>query len=484
MITAAFVIRRPRGQYMKSSDKKSQKRLSISLRLPMLFIASFLVIMISVVLLVYNRFEKRAIEEYTAMGKSATALMAQEFDADKVPLYLEKNFELEEYNDIREQLVFLKGNYPDIMYMYIYHFIPEGGEVIFDLDSDYSLDADPPGTIYDPDPAVIPYMDDLCAGKQIPVLTGDTEDGYMLTYMYPVLDSQGNYQCHVCVDFSMEEMHKEDLRFVLSLLLVLSAAMLLILIIDMHIIQKNITGPIDRMKHATDSFSYKNEDDHKNNITIMEKLDIRTGDEIENIYRLFMTFMKNNLSYMQDLSRAEDNIKNKEEQISQISQEAYRDSLTGVGSKTAYTQKTEQLNALISSGDDGIAAVMIDINNLKMINDEYGHEAGDAYIKGSCHMICETFKHSPVFRIGGDEFIAILQGQDFENRESLTEELRSAFAETFSSEDKDPWLRYSASIGMAERSSEDSSFETLFKRADKLMYEAKKEFKKKYGSYR
>ena len=85
-------------------------RLSVSIRLPLLIITSFLLIIITVIVMVYLRFEKRTVEEYTAMGKSATQLMTNTFDADKMPLYLEKNFELEEYNDIREELIMLKKN--------------------------------------------------------------------------------------------------------------------------------------------------------------------------------------------------------------------------------------------------------------------------------------------------------------------------------------------------------------------------------------
>ena len=84
-------------------------------------------IIAAVVILVYFRFEERAVDEYTAMGKSATKLMSQEFDHDKIQLYMEENFQLEEYNEIRERLIFLKENYPDVMYMYVYHFVPEGG---------------------------------------------------------------------------------------------------------------------------------------------------------------------------------------------------------------------------------------------------------------------------------------------------------------------------------------------------------------------
>lgn len=467
-----------------TSSSSAKKRLSVSIRLPILIITSFLLIIVTVIILVYMRFEKRTVEEYTAMGKSATQLMANTFDADKIPLYLEKNFEFEEYNEIREDLIQLKTNYPDVMYMYIYHFIPEGGEVIFDLDSDFSLDADPPGKLYEPDPSVLEYMDDLCAGKDIPVLTGDTTDGYMLTYMRPVFNSKGEYACHVCVDFSMEDLHKQDLRFVLGLLIALIIVMIIITVMDIIYMRWNITGPIDRMKNATDKFSYEKESDHEENIRIMEDLNIRTGDEIEVIYQLFVAFMKNNLKYMHNLSEAENDIKSKDAQIGQISEEAYRDTLTSVGSKTAYTKKVKELNEAIHNGQCDFAIVMVDMNDLKKINDVHGHKAGDMYIKGCCHLICETFKHSPVYRIGGDEFVAILQGQDLENRQSLVEGLRNDLSEAYSNEDLDPWLRYSAAVGMADYASDDNTFELVFKRADQAMYEDKKRFKEQHGSYR
>ena len=120
----------------------------------------------------------------------------------------------------------------------------------------------------------------------------------------------------------------------------------------------------------------------------------------------------------------------------------------------------------------------------KRINDSYGHKAGDNYIRGCCHMIFEEYKHSPVFRIGGDEFIVILQGQDYENRLQHLESMRSTFERTFTQDNVDPWENYSASVGMAEYASDDSTVELVFKRADKAMYADKQAFKKKYGSYR
>jgi diguanylate cyclase (GGDEF)-like protein len=282
----------------------------------------------------------------------------------------------------------------------------------------------------------------------------------------------------------MEKLHQEDLQFVTKTLLAMVLIMLMIALIDIILMRKTVTGPIDCMKQTTDRFAYETESDHKENIRIMEELDIHTGDEIEDIYHLFITFMKNNLRYMENLHKAETDIRHKDEQIGQISQEAYRDTLTGVGSKTAYIHKVEELNRAIGDNDTPFAVVMVDMNDLKQINDVYGHKAGDLYIKGCCAMVCEVYKHSPVFRIGGDEFVVLLQGKDHEARNELLTTIRAAFAESCGKQELDPWLRYSASVGMAERTADDSQFETVFKRADEAMYEEKKQFKAVHGSYR
>jgi len=98
--------------------------------------------------------------------------------------------------------------------------------------------------------------------------------------------------------------------------------------------------------------------------------------------------------------------------------------------------------------------VMVDINNLKHVNDEYGHKNGDMYIKGCCHMISDVFRYSPVYRIGGDEFIVILFGSDYENRIKLCKKLKDEFRATYEQQSIPSWLRYSAAVGMADKAAE------------------------------
>ena len=124
---------------------------------------------------------------------------------------------------------------------------------------------------------------------------------------------------------------------------------------------------------------------------------------------------------------------------------------------------------------------MVDINNLKHVNDEYGHKNGDMYIKGCCHMISDVFRYSPVYRIGGDEFIVILFGSDYENRIMLCKKLKDEFRATYEQQSIPSWLRYSAAVGLADKAAENPTTEFVFKSADEEMYKDKGQFKEKYG---
>jgi diguanylate cyclase (GGDEF)-like protein len=100
------------------------------------------------------------------------------------------------------------------------------------------------------------------------------------------------------------------------------------------------------------------------------------------------------------------------------------DSLTGVKNKHAYVQWEEKINDGINEGtQEPFAVVVCDINNLKAVNDLYGHKEGDVCIRNGCLKICRVFSHSPVFRIGGDEFVVILSGEDYCQRTKLMEQI-------------------------------------------------------------
>lgn len=159
--------------------------------------------------------------------------------------------------------------------------------------------------------------------------------------------------------------------------------------------------------------------------------------------------------------------------MDRISDLAYTDPLTGVKSKTAYQEEIRRLNDNIEDGFHQFGIMMFDLNGLKEMNDTYGHDAGDTYIKNACRLICTTYKHSPVFRIGGDEFVAVLRGQDLLNSQNLIKRFYEKMFQ-ISKDAKRPQDTISVAAGMAVFKEEtDIDFQSVFKRADSNMYKNK-----------
>ncbi len=154
---------------------------------------------------------------------------------------------------------------------------------------------------------------------------------------------------------------------------------------------------------------------------------------------------------------------------------ARRDELTGVKNKTAYKEFEESVQANIDNGMDYLpfALVVCDANNLKKINDTQGHVAGDEYLKASANLLCNVFVHSPVFRVGGDEFVVFLRGNDYLSRLELMNKLQSQVLENQKSGNGTV-----VASGMSEYDSESDNLVTeIFDRADREMYQNKQRLK-------
>ncbi len=310
--------------------------------------------------------------------------------------------------------------------------------------------------------------------------------GWLCSSFVPVFDSNGELVCQVGCDVGMEDIMRE--RRMTFLYIVLAAVgITAVVIVYMNILfRRSVIRPLSEVTKEMKKFFPSEDLDYRQSGVI--DLDIKSHDEIEDIYNEIRSMQVRIIDYLGDITtireekeKAETEAKNKEKEIGQISREAYRYPLTSVGSKMAYMKKTEEINTSIGTGRSAFAIVMVDVNFLKVINDEHGHDAGDKYIKGCCKTVCQIYKHSPVFRIGGDEFVVILTGEDYRHRDERLEDLRRSFEGSFADTNAKPWERYSAAYGMAAYEDSDKDVEDVFKRADKAMYDNKAAFKAANG---
>ena len=168
------------------------------------------------------------------------------------------------------------------------------------------------------------------------------------------------------------------------------------------------------------------------------------------------------------------------EMASKLEIYVYRDKLTGLRNAAAYMSKAAELDAqakLIPNLTYGV--ILFDVNFLKKVNDKHGHQAGNQLIRHASRVICKVFEHSPVYRVGGDEFVAVLEQQDYEKREELIHRFDLEIAEeSFVANGETINLSVARGLSIHEKGLE---FSAVAKRADAAMYNHKSAIKAKYG---
>lgn len=242
-----------------------------------------------------------------------------------------------------------------------------------------------------------------------------------------------------------------DANWMRLIWMVLAVSVLLVVVFVLIAMRftKHITKPLQELTEVAERV---NEGDYSC------KLSYEGDDEIGTLTTAFRNLMSHLGVYIKDLS-----------------DRAYVDALTSVRNKGAYDIFMQDLQTSLQEHTDPqeFGVCIFDCNNLKKINDQCGHEKGDVYLKLACSLICDVFDHSPVFRIGGDEFAVILRGSDFANRDHLIE----LFDETCANrraQGQNPWERTDVARGLAVYDPDvDDTVSDVVRRADKFMYENK-----------
>ena len=192
--------------------------------------------------------------------------------------------------------------------------------------------------------------------------------------------------------------------------------------------------------------------------------------------RMTVSFSSDRTHFIICVENREEEVRREKEHLDALSTAnklARLDILTGTRNKTAYRETEKTLQQMIDEGSGAFGIVICDINDLKLVNDTEGHNAGDRCIKAACRLICRIFAHSPVFRVGGDEFAVVLKEQDYRNRLSLHAALKEKVQEN-----NRIGARPVVASGLAEYEPDtDRRVADVFNRADARMYEDKTELK-------
>ncbi len=153
---------------------------------------------------------------------------------------------------------------------------------------------------------------------------------------------------------------------------------------------------------------------------------------------------------------------------------ANTDALTNISNRRVLFEQGEKFTCIYEKYDKTFSLMILDIDHFKRINDEYGHPAGDKVLKEISTVISENVrKEDLVCRYGGEEFAILFKNMGHENRSSI-ENIKNKIKEHLFTINEDTSISLTFSAGVVTYNSKVTSFDELVKKADALLYEAKR----------
>ncbi|GAB1720415.1 MAG: diguanylate cyclase response regulator [Nitrosospira sp.] len=163
-----------------------------------------------------------------------------------------------------------------------------------------------------------------------------------------------------------------------------------------------------------------------------------------------------------------------EELVVDLQKQIITDPLTDLYNRRFLQEYLPQEIAKAKRSSSSLAVLMFDLDFFKRINDVFGHEAGDAFLKGVARLLQGCIRESDIAcRYGGEEFVLVLSGASLDGAIKKAERIRKAVMELDLTIRKKPLGRVSTSIGIAVYPEHGTGMEALLRAADEALYEAK-----------
>ncbi len=193
----------------------------------------------------------------------------------------------------------------------------------------------------------------------------------------------------------------------------------------------------------------------------------------------YMTYKANDFGMFIDvvlLSLAlADRMKMTQEKKLIAEKEAKTDIVTGLFNRRAYYEISNMEYQRLLRHQRVLSVIMFDLDHFKNINDNYGHDTGDMVLKSAASIVEELIReYDYAFRMGGDEFLLLLPETNEKQASLLAERMRTKIENQKLVDKNNNKLFITASFGIAQYTQNDTSIETVTRRADEALYQAKK----------
>ena len=251
-----------------------------------------------------------ALSKFTDIANGVTKAAAVVIDSERLDEFLEKGRKAEGYSDIEKNLYKIKESFPQTMYLYVYKIVEDGCHVVFDLDSEGGAEASQPGEVVEFDPTFVPYLPKLFKGEEIEPIISDDQYGALLTVYKPLKGST-----YVAADITIGSIAADEAKFVIKLISVFFGLSIIIMSIILEFVNRGIVYPVNRMAMASMQFVSNLEQGGNSGLAALQAINIRTFDEIENLYKSIVKMGGDSLEFIAQMNRQNERITKMQEEI-------------------------------------------------------------------------------------------------------------------------------------------------------------------------
>ncbi len=249
-----------------------------------------------------NQFRDTLVASEAEYATDTAKFAATLVDGNMIDKYLERKDNAEGYYRINRYFSLIWHSSDRIQYLYVYQIKEDGCHVVFDVDTPDTPGSET-GTIIPFDEGFGDKLDDLLAGKEIePIITNDTY-GWLLSSYVPIKDNQGRTQAYCCVDVAMPNIVEVERTFAFKITTILMGFFIMILTLSVYFAKRFIVSPVNSLAKLAGDFAYTDNEARKETLDSIKDLEIKTGDEIEQLYDAMAKTTRDTVDFINESQR-------------------------------------------------------------------------------------------------------------------------------------------------------------------------------------
>lgn len=289
--------------------KKTIQCRSVFLRSKIIFIlaAALITLAVTASTISFILYRNALLSEYSEFAREVTVAVSEVLDHEKIDEYLSSKGEDKEYLEVMHKLEDIKTSSHTVKFIYIYKIEEDGGHVVFDLHSNNEAES-VPGKLVKFDSAFEPYLPTLMEGGEIEPVISDSDFGELLSVYTPVKNSAGKTVSYIGADIPMSMIVGKELNFLTQMVFLFLGFVIMIIAIVVWFVDYNVVFPINSMTMRTSEFAYSGNNALEENVEKIRRLDIHTGDEVENLYKAFTKMTEDTMGYVDKIVSSAEHI--------------------------------------------------------------------------------------------------------------------------------------------------------------------------------